>query len=109
MIDNDRLVLKCFGRVLLDSGFDVVSTEQGLLVIDIYKKEHLYISIIVTDLKLKDISTKEMISRIREIDDNVKVIITSGSFHEYLDESMIPKIYHIFFKNPSIIISSSIR
>ncbi len=78
VIDDEKNVRITAENILKICGYEVLSAEDGLKGIEIYEKFENKIDAVLLDMTMPKISGKETLVRIKEIDSDVKVIMTSG-------------------------------
>lgn len=76
LIDDDDLVLYALTKYLTKEGFKVEILSSGSEAIEKYKS--FKPDIIVTDIIMPDVEGIELISSIRQIDENIPIIAISG-------------------------------
>ena len=78
LVDDEDLILDV-GRQLLDSlGYTVLTAEGGQEAIDVYAHFHEQVDLVILDVIMPDLSGGDTYDRLREIDDAVKVLLSSG-------------------------------
>ena len=65
-------------EILKTCGYDVLLAENGLEGIRLFKKYHESIKAVLLDMVMPKISGKEAFIKMKAIDHDVKVILTSG-------------------------------
>ncbi|MGL1893606.1 MAG: PAS domain S-box protein [Spirochaetaceae bacterium] len=76
---DDEDINRIVGKDILESlGYKVLLAEDGLESIDIFKIKHSQIDIVLMDMIMPKISGTEAFYKMKEIDENCKVIISSG-------------------------------
>ncbi len=107
IMDDEEPIRYTTGELLKDMGYDSTITEDGFEAITIYKKEMEMgrpFDIIILDLIVPGgMGGKETMRKLLEIDNEVKVILTSGNlddpiiknFREYGFTDVILKPYSI--------------
>jgi len=76
---DDESVLRLTGKQILENnGYDVLVANNGLEAVEIFSKQHKEIDLVIMDMTMPKMNGKEAIIKMKEIDNNCKVIITSG-------------------------------
>lgn len=76
IIDDEKSILEGLSRVLEREGFTTIRAESGRQGLDLLKTET--VGLIVTDIRLPDISGLEVLKQAKELDPRIEVIILSG-------------------------------
>jgi DNA-binding response OmpR family regulator len=76
LIDDDTLIRRSVARVLMQNGHDVVTAEDGLRGIELYRREKF--DLIVTDIYMPRQEGIETIMTLRREDTATKIIAISG-------------------------------
>jgi PAS domain S-box-containing protein len=84
VIDDEKNVRITAENILKICGYDVLSAEDGIKGIEVFKTYHDKIDAVLLDMTMPKISGKETLIRIKEIDADVKVVMTSGYMQEEL-------------------------
>jgi len=85
IVDDDFSVREGLGDILEEKGYEVVKVEKGLEALERIKNEKFDFAII--DLKLPDISGEKLISKIKNLIPEEKIIIITG----YVTEEIVRK------------------
>lgn len=81
LVDDDESLLNIEGEFLSNYGYDVIKAISGTNALEIFNNK-AQIDLIITDKQMKDISGIELIRNIRQKDNDIPIILTSGSFIE---------------------------
>jgi nitrogen fixation/metabolism regulation signal transduction histidine kinase/CheY-like chemotaxis protein len=84
VIDDEDNVRITAENILKACGYHVLSAENGIKGIDAFKSFHPRINAVLLDMNMPRISGKETLIKIKEIDAEAKVIMTSGHMQEEL-------------------------
>jgi len=78
LVDDEEIILEV-GRELLEAmGYRVLTARDGKEAIKVYKKNRNKIEIIVLDMVMPDIGGGEAYDRLKEINPDIKVLLSSG-------------------------------
>jgi two-component system cell cycle sensor histidine kinase/response regulator CckA len=78
LVDDEEMILDV-GRQLLEKlGYKVLSAGNGKQAIEIYKKNKDNIQIVILDMIMPDMGGGETYDRLKEIDPEIKVLLSSG-------------------------------
>ncbi len=95
LVEDEEAIAKFLNVVLRIKGYKVISADDGIQGLEIYRKRHQEIDLVITDIGLPRLSGDEMFKRVLEIDPNEKVIMTSG----YIDPDIKSQLYRSGVKN----------
>jgi DNA-binding response OmpR family regulator len=76
LIDDDTLIRRSVARVLLQNGHEVVTAEDGLRGVELYRREKF--DLIVTDIYMPRQEGIETILTLRREDSETRIIAISG-------------------------------
>ena len=99
IVEDEELLLTSLQTVLAGKGYKVLSAGDGLTALKIYTEKKNDISLVLTDLGLPNISGLEVCQRIKKINPDEHIILSTG----YLDPEMRAEllktgIEHFLFK-----------
>jgi PAS domain S-box-containing protein len=79
LVVDDEPLVRNVARVLLESaGFDVVEAANGTEAVALYRKQAAEIRAVLLDVTMPGIGGVEALKRIREVDPEARVILSSG-------------------------------
>ncbi len=78
LVDDETVIIEVNGKMLNELGYEVITAHNGTTAIDIFKKQHTKIDLVILDIIMPDINGGEVYDRLKEIDPNVKVLLSSG-------------------------------
>jgi len=78
LVDDEPTVLAMWSDFLVDRGYTVITAENGPIGIEKYKKMRHAIDLVILDYIMPGMSGKEVLEVLKEIDENVRVLIASG-------------------------------
>ncbi len=78
MVDDEELVLDVGARVLQKLGYTVLESTSGRHAVELYQKLQDKIDLVVLDIVMPDMGGAEVYDRLKEIDPDVKVLLSSG-------------------------------
>lgn len=79
MVVDDEQILRQIAREILEEiGFSVILAEDGEEAVAIYRKEYERIRVVLLDMLMPKLSGNEVYSKMKKINPDVKVILTSG-------------------------------
>ncbi|MBK8987673.1 MAG: response regulator [Chloroflexi bacterium] len=87
IVENETFVLEALEDILSAVGFVPLSTKSGHEAVRIFQKHQREIDLVILDLHLPDMSGIEVLSALRRIDPDARIIISSGySEREILEQ-----------------------
>lgn len=79
LVIDDEIVLRDMARMMLEEcGYKTVVAEDGKEGLKIFKKQHAEIDGVLLDMVMPRMSGKETYKKMKEIDPDVKVLLSSG-------------------------------
>jgi two-component system, cell cycle sensor histidine kinase and response regulator CckA len=78
VIDDEEIVRDMVGEVLEHEGFEVLRAEDGARGVALLGEKGDRVDIVLLDLSMPGLSGEETFRRLREIDPDVRVILSSG-------------------------------
>jgi PAS domain S-box-containing protein len=102
LIDDEQVVLKFAGNALREIGYDVVTCDSGKEGVETVKRDPA-LDLVILDLIMPGLSGSETYTRIRQVRDDLPVIISTGySSRQALESTLqqgaqgfLPKPYRI--------------
>jgi PAS domain S-box-containing protein len=82
LVDDEEAVREMIGEVLESEGFEVLRAEDGSRGIALFREKRDRIDVVLLDLSMPGLSGEETFRRLREIDPDVRVILSSGYDHD---------------------------
>ncbi len=78
VVDDEEIVRSMAEEILDECGYTTISAEDGLQAVEIFKKKHKKVDLVLLDMIMPKLSGNEAYKRMKEIDPNVKVLLVSG-------------------------------
>mgnify|MGYP002061118232 CR=1 FL=1 len=78
MGDDEAPVLRVVQRILKRSGYIVIPAEDGQAAVEAFRAHEGTIDAVILDITMPRLSGTDAARQIREIDPNVKIMISSG-------------------------------
>jgi CheY-like chemotaxis protein len=89
VVDDEKMALILIERLLREAGYDVVVAQSGFEAIDFFRREPHRFSLILLDFSLPFMDGSEVFRRLREIRNNIPVVLCTGFIlQERLSEMM---------------------
>jgi PAS domain S-box-containing protein len=99
VVEDEEMLMMTLQMLLVEKGYKVLSAEDGLTAVNIYKERRNEIALVLTDLGLPKMTGMEECAQIKKLNPSARVIIATG----YLDSGMKSEflktgIQHFLFK-----------
>jgi PAS domain S-box-containing protein len=78
LIDDEEMILEVGCEMLVELGYTVLSALSGQEAIEIFKKNSTKIDLVIMDMIMPGMSGGETFDRLRDINQNTKVLLSSG-------------------------------
>ena len=78
LVDDEEMVLEAGEELLKHLGYEVLLAGDGQEALELYKKNHDMIDLVLLDMVMPVMGGGEAYDRMKRIDANVKVILSSG-------------------------------
>lgn len=95
VIDDQQALLSVAEDMLTARGMQVLLANNGPQAIDLFLAYHDEINVVLLDFKMPHMNGDEIFARLREINPNVQVVISSGYSEEETSD--------FFSKNPDVL------
>ena len=79
LVDDEEIMLKVGSELLETMGYKVLVARHGKQAIEVYKKHSADIDLVLLDMVMPNISGGKTYDHMKEVNPNVKVLLTSGS------------------------------
>jgi PAS domain S-box-containing protein len=111
LIDDERIVLDVGEQILKRLGYQVYSAPSGPDAIDIYRRESARIDLVILDLIMPGMGGDDIFERLKEINPQVKVILSSGYSVDGKATELLERGCNAFIQKPFSLdeLSSKIR
>jgi PAS domain S-box-containing protein len=78
LVDDEELIRNTSSSLLKSLGYEVVTAENGAEAVKIYSEKHAGIDLVILDMIMPVMGGKEALKKLREINPDCRVIISSG-------------------------------
>lgn len=89
IIDDEEVVVSTMKDPLEDAGYTVMTADSGKAGITSYTQHRDQIDLIILDIKMPDMGGEEVFEKLKEIDDDIKVLFVSGYVHPELKKKLL--------------------
>jgi CheY-like chemotaxis protein len=107
LIDDEEMVVSIGEKLLKRMGYGVISARNGKEAIELYEKNQDKIDIVVLDMILPEIGGGEIYDRLKAINPEVKVLLSSGYSIEGMASEILKRGCNGFIQKPFRIIELS--
>lgn len=100
LVDDEDIVLEVGAEMIAEMGYDVLSADSGEKAVALYQKHHEHIDLVVLDLIMPGKSGSETYEELRQINPDVKVLLSSGYSIDSDASEMLKKGCNGFIQKP---------
>ncbi|MBU2628557.1 MAG: response regulator, partial [Proteobacteria bacterium] len=100
LVDDERGVIEVCSEMLETLGYQVKAASSGSEAIDVLKNENSQIDLVILDMVMPRMNGQETFDKIRRLDPQMKVLISSGYNRESKIEKMMEKGCNGFILKP---------
>ena len=86
IVDDETLVLDVVSRMLNHLGYQTLRAESGKDAIEIFSKNCDQLGLVILDMVLLDMEGIEVFEKLKKIDREIKVILSSGLSPDFYSE-----------------------
>ena len=107
IIDDEKAIRKTASDILKTCGYSVMEAKNGLEGVNIYKENKNSIKAVILDMIMPEMSGKEAYLLLKEINPDIKVILTSGFQYDNRVQEVIQLGISAFLQKPYTIYTLS--
>ena len=100
VIDDEELLIEICEMMLKRLGHKVFKAYSGSEGIKIFQANKNQIDLIISDMNMPEMDGQEVIDKLRKIDRNVKVLLSSGALLDSDEREVINRGFNGFIKKP---------
>lgn len=100
LVDDELLVLRSCRRMFSRLGYEVMDAQSGEEAVVLYHDHWQQINLVLLDLIMPSMSGKTTFTKLREMNPEVKVLLSSGYLGDELVDSLIAQGAVGFVKKP---------
>jgi len=78
LVDDDEMIIGMGEKILEKLGYGVITAESGKKALELYKYDSDKIDIVLLDMIMPDMSGGQTFDRLKEINPDIKIILSSG-------------------------------
>jgi CheY-like chemotaxis protein len=100
VVDDEDLVRNVAARMLSHLGYRVVTAADGTEAVEYYRAYRQEIALVVIDMVMPSMSGRECFRALKEIDPQVKAILSTGYDHNLAVQEILDEGMHGFVQKP---------
>ena len=100
LVDDEEFVRQVAARMLKGLGYHPICLESATEAIEYFRRRNRDIDAVIVDLVMPDLGGKACYEALREIDQQVRVVLTSGYSHDSNVDEMINMGVKAFLQKP---------
>ena len=100
LIDDEETVIAISEMMLKRLGYKVLKAQSGYEGLQLFEENKSTIDLIISDFEMPRMNGKEVMDKAREIDPQIKVMLSSGGLTEADEKNVIDKGFNGFIKKP---------
>jgi CheY-like chemotaxis protein len=78
LVDDEEMIIDVGAQVLKKLGYEVLTARHGREAIEVYQQNRQKVAMVILDLIMPEMGGGETYDRLKEMDPNVKVLLSSG-------------------------------
>lgn len=78
IVDDEEMIIEVCAQMLVALGYEVKTAMCGRGAVEKFKEMHEELDLVIVDMNMPEMDGEETFDALKEIDDEVKVIISSG-------------------------------
>lgn len=78
LVDDEAIILNVAGDMLKTLGYTVITAQDGLTVVDLYRRHQNQIDLVILDMVMPDKNGGEIFDEIKKINPRARVLLSSG-------------------------------
>ena len=100
LIDDEEMVINISEMMLKRLGYRVLKAHSGYEGLQLFEENKSKIDLIISDLEMPKMNGEEVMDKIREIDPQIKVMLSSGALTDADEKNVVNKGFNGFIKKP---------
>ena len=100
LIDDEEMVINISEMMLKNLGYKVLKAHSGFEGVRLFEENKSKIDLIISDLEMPKMNGEEVMDRLREIDPQIKVMLSSGALTDTDEQYVMNKGFNGFLKKP---------
>jgi CheY-like chemotaxis protein len=78
LVDDEEMIIDVGAQILQKLGYEVLTARHGKEAIEVYQQNRQIVAMVILDLIMPGMGGGETYDRLKEMDPNVKVLLSSG-------------------------------
>jgi CheY-like chemotaxis protein len=78
LVDDEEMIIDVGAQILQKLGYEVLTASHGMEAIEVYRQNSQEVAMVILDLIMPQMGGGETYDRLKEIDPQVKVLLSSG-------------------------------
>jgi len=100
LVDDEEMILEVNGDLLKALGYNVITAIDSLEALQIYSDQKDSIPLVILDMIMPGISGSELYKQLKEINPEIKVLLSSGYFTPEQEGKLLDNGFHGFIQKP---------
>jgi two-component system cell cycle sensor histidine kinase/response regulator CckA len=100
IIDDEVILIEICEMMLKRLGHKVFKARSGFEALDIFEGNKNKIDIVISDMNMPEMSGQELVVKLRKIDYQVKVLLSSGGLSDFDEKEAINRGFNGFIRKP---------
>ncbi|MEW6571798.1 MAG: ATP-binding protein [Nitrospirota bacterium] len=100
LVDDEKIIRELGRNMLKHLGYNVILAPEGGAAIELYKKCRNEIALVILDLIMPHVSGREVFDRLRQINPDVKIIVSTGYAKNELLQPLLAERATGFLEKP---------
>jgi len=107
VVDDEELMRKTGKKILEKCGYTVITAEDGIKALEVYRERHEEIDLVLLDMLMPNMSGKETFLEFRKINNSVPVILASGYLKDERVNELLDLGIEAFIQKPYTLLELS--
>ena len=100
LIDDEEMVINISEMMLKNLGYKVLKAHSGSEGVQLFEENQSKIDLIISDLEMPMMNGEEVMDKLRAIDPQIKVMLSSGALTDTDEQYVMNKGFNGFLKKP---------
>jgi two-component system, cell cycle sensor histidine kinase and response regulator CckA len=100
LVDDEDIIIDVSRQILETLGYNVIVARSGQEALEIYKKQNRQIDVVILDIVMPEMNGGEISDALKEINSDVKIILSSGYSMNDLAIKILKRGCHSFIQKP---------
>ena len=100
VVDDEEVIRDVARRILCSAGYTVLTAENGVQAIELFRQQHEEIDLVILDMIMPEMGGAATFARLREIDPQVRALLSTGYSQEGRAEDILRTGVQGFLQKP---------